>query len=246
MIHQLPSSLQSIKIGDSLITKTPSARNIGVMMDPTLCMDEHVKTICRSCYASIRDISRIRRYLTEDATIQLVIAFVISKLDTNNALLNGIADKHLDKLQRIQNTCAKLVKKSTSKSTRKIRMDLHWLPVKYRVQYKINVLTFKCLNDDDAPVYLRELLKIQHLPHETRSNGTMTLVRKTPKTETGARSFVHSAPSLWNALPVHLRLSPTLKYFKDHLKTHLFTQAFNTKQDEIKPQHHDLDINEFE
>ena len=79
-IGKIPDIMKSIEIGKDNIAMTSSARNIGVLMDSTLCMEAQVSSICRGCYLGIRDISRIRRYLTEDATTHLIIAYVMSKL----------------------------------------------------------------------------------------------------------------------------------------------------------------------
>ena len=59
MMKQIPPCLNSISIGDSVISKATSARNIGVIMDETLSMEQQVNNICRSCYLSIKNISPV-------------------------------------------------------------------------------------------------------------------------------------------------------------------------------------------
>ena len=100
-LDQVCEKLKCIQVGGESIAMSASARNIGVCMDSTLRMEEQVANICRACYGVIRDISRIRHYLTEEATKQLMIALVITKLDCNNALLYKISKTILSKLQLV-------------------------------------------------------------------------------------------------------------------------------------------------
>ena len=78
-------------------------RNLGVIFDSTLSMTNHISTICRTTYMHLHNISRIRRYLTPEATKSLVHALIMSRLDYGNALLAGLPLEHLKKFQRIQN-----------------------------------------------------------------------------------------------------------------------------------------------
>ena len=222
--------MKSIEIGKDNIAMTSSARNIGVLMDSTLCMEAQVSSICRGCYLGIRDISRIRRYLTEDATTHLIIAYVMSKLDCNNALLYKIRQALTTKLQVVQNNAARVIaKKKSYQSIREKRKDLHWLPVEYRIKYKINLMTYKCLHNL-APCYLSDLLQYK-VParNNMRSTEQHLLKENAPKTVAGDRAFANAAPVLWNQLPQDLRETNILSAFKTGLKTHLFKLAFKVK-----------------
>ena len=70
---------------------------------------KHVITVCRSAYLQLRNIGRIRTFLTADATKTLVNSLVTSKLDYCNSLLVGIPNSTLSKLQRVQNTAARII-----------------------------------------------------------------------------------------------------------------------------------------
>ena len=134
-------------------------------------------------------------------------------------------DKH--KLQRIQNVCARLILKVNSdEDTEEILKELHWLPIEQRIVFKINLLTYKCLNGD-ALEYMQEMLKLEKLGRSTRSEGTNKLEDKLITTKIGDRAFINAAPVLWNKLPPTIRLSSTLKQFKASLKTFLFKKALN-------------------
>ena len=134
--------------------------------------------------------------------------------------------KYLKKLQRIQDVCARLVMNTrTGVSTEDMKKALHWLPVEQRIIFKINLLTYKCLNHD-APQYLQDLLAVEQLGRSTRSESTCRLKESLVRKRHGDRAFRNAAPSLWNNLPPEIRLSSTINLFKRKLKTHLFRIAY--------------------
>ena len=141
-------------------------------------------------------------------------AFVTSKLDTCNSLLYGLPKSQLSRLQRIQNTAARIVTRSRREDhITPVLMNLHWLPVEQRIEYKILLLTFKALHGL-APGYLQQLIK-QYVPRrELRSMDKMTLYNPTANLKSyGYRSFQKAAPTLWNRLPQNITVS-TLSSFK--------------------------------
>ena len=203
------------------------ARNIGVTMDSKLDMTDHVKSICRAAYVQLRQIAQIRRYLTQEATTTLMLSLVMSKLDSLNALLYGLPDHLIHKLQLLQNQAAKIIfKKKKSDHVTPILIQLHWLPVKYRIQYKLLLLTFKCIQGK-APQYLTSLIELYTPPHALRSGNTVLLKEKKGRLKYyGDRAFSVAAPHLWNNLPQELRHCDTTESFKKELKTFFFRQAF--------------------
>ena len=105
---------------------------------------------------------------------------------------------------------------------------LHWLPVRQRISYKILVLTYKNLHGM-GPKYLSDLLQHRCTGRsELRSEKHQDLcVIPCTKAKTfEERSYSVAAPTLWNALPLHVREENTLLSFKSALKTHLFTKYF--------------------
>ena len=89
--HKLPLMKDiRITIGGSTMSSPSQVRNLGVILDSTLSMTNHISTICRTAYMHLHNISRIRRYLTPEATKSIVHVFIMSRLDYGNALLAGI------------------------------------------------------------------------------------------------------------------------------------------------------------
>ena len=166
--------------------------------------------------------------IDEGACKRLIHALVTSRLDYANALLQGLPCASTNKLQRVQNTAARMVSRSRKhEHITPVLIELHWLPVQYRVQFKILVYTYKAVHGL-GPMYLNELVTLYRPSRTLRSENGMLLEVSRKRTKTfGDRRFDKSAPTLWNGLPVSLRLSKTLDIFKSNLKTHLFKHAFN-------------------
>jgi hypothetical protein len=218
---------QTMNIGNAAVEVTQSARNLGVIFYSSLDMDKHVNNVCKRAFFEIRNISRIRKYLNDKAAVTLVHSFVTSKLDYCNALLYGLPDRLLQRLQRVLNCAARVVKriKKYDNITPTLK-DLHWLCVPERIQYKISLLTFKALHGL-APNYLRMLIACYKPERELRSTDANLLATPNVRLKSyGDRAFSKAAPECWNSLPFSLRSINDLEDFKRALKTHLFSKSF--------------------
>ncbi len=161
--------------------------------------------------------------MDNDTLNTLVHAFVTSRIDYSNALLYGLPDTMLSRVQRVQNCAAKIVTNGRKYDhVTPLLISLHWLPVRYRIMFKVICTVFKCLNGL-APSYLTDLI-CEYTPIRTlRSSGTRLV--ETPRSNRktwGDRSFRVAGPNLWNSLPVELRFVTDIKVFKAKLKTYLF------------------------
>ena len=154
-------------------------------------------------------------------------SLVVSRLlDYANALLFGITDVLIGKLQRVQNYAARLVVRCDRRDhITPVLKKLHWLPVKQRVTYKIILLTFRALNGL-APIYIIDMLHRHRPTRALRSANNNDLQVPSTSSRYGDRTFAASAPRLWNALPRELKIATSLISFKRLLKTHLFRFAY--------------------
>ena len=103
---------------------------------------------------------------------------------------------------------------------------LHWLPVKYRIRFKLCTITFKTFLFHQ-PTYLFNYLVPLQNSRLLRSSNTNMLTVPRFRTKWGSRAFAVAAPSTWNSLPVNLRTASTVTSFKKMLKTFLFDSAFH-------------------
>jgi hypothetical protein len=211
-------------IENASISFSQSVKNLGVVLEHDLSMKKQVLSVCRAAYMEIRRIGSVRHLLSTEATKTLVCAFVLSRLDYANSLLSGCPQYLLDKLQRVQNTGARLVAKTKRKDhISPVLQALHWLPVRDRVNYKILSVCHVSLSST-GPSYLSDLLHLYTPPRQLRSSSdTRILTIPSVRTKTfGQRSFAHQGPVLWNVLPRSLRHTESSVSFKHSLKTFLF------------------------
>ena len=146
-------------------------------------MERHVNSVCKSCFGQIRQISHIRQFLTTDATKSLVNSHVTSRLD----LLYGVPKTILNKLQNVQNTAARVVTRTSRFShITPILKELHWLPIQYRVQYKILTHTCKALHGQ-SPGYIKKLLNV-YMPRRYSRSQNNHLILEVPKSRTATYS----------------------------------------------------------
>ena len=133
-------------------------------------MNCHITDLCRAVYLEIRRLRHMSRYIDENSLKTLASSFILSKLDYCNSLFKNLNKCQIEKLQKLQNFAAKtIMKKSLYDHVTPCLVHLHWLPIKYRIDYKIAVLTFKCINGL-APDYLAELIQTYEPSRNLRSS----------------------------------------------------------------------------
>ena len=227
--QKMKTGISSVKVGDVAVTAVRNGRNLGVIFDECMNMKSHVNSICKSAFYKLKNISHIRKYLSTETTVMLVHAFITSNLDYCNSLLTGLPYSVLHKLQMVQNAAAKLVFRVRKYDhVTPLLKDLHWLPVIYRIEFKLLLLTFKCLHGK-GPEYLCTMLNPIERVRKLRSSSAVNLL-KVPRTKLvtcGDRAFSVIAPLLWNKLPDNVRAAKDVDSFKISLKTYLFKKAFN-------------------
>ncbi len=212
---------------DGCTVTSSTVKNLGVILDSNLSFENHISNVTKTAFFHLRNISKLRNMLSVSDAEKLVHAFMTSRLDYCNALLGGCPASSINKLQIVQNAAARVLTRSRKYDhITPILQSLHWLPIKFRISYKILLLAYKALNDL-APAYLTNLLSRYNPTRSLRSqNSGLLVVPRIAKSTKGGRTFSYLAPKLWNSLPENVRGSDTLSLFKSRLKTHLFSQAF--------------------
>ena len=166
-VHNLSKvNIPHIQVGDSEIQPVSVVRN---KLDETLSMRSHVNSLCSRAHFYLWNISKIRHLLDRRTTATLVQAYVTSRLDNWNALLCGLPQTMLSKVQRVQNAAARLVCLTGRREhITPVLKELHWLPVRQQISFKVLVLTYQALHGT-APRHMTDLLS-RYQP--TRSLGS--------------------------------------------------------------------------
>uniref|UniRef100_A0A8C6MFG0 Reverse transcriptase domain-containing protein n=1 Tax=Nothobranchius furzeri TaxID=105023 RepID=A0A8C6MFG0_NOTFU len=212
--------------GITLISEN-KARNLGVIFDQDMSFKSQVKQVCRISFFHLRNIAKIRSILSRSDAEKLVHAFITSRLYYCNSLLSGSPQNVVKSLQLVQNAAARVLMRIKKRDhISPVLASLHWLPVKFRIDFKILLLTYKALNNQ-APSYIIDLI-VSYVPNRAlHSQATgLLVVPRISKNRMGGRSFSYQAPLLWKQLPALAHEADTLSTFKIRLKTFLFDRAY--------------------
>ena len=219
----------NITIGNEIIHSAKVVKNLGVTLDAELSFRSHILNVIKVCRFHIRRAWQIRRFLNEEAAKRIMLATVMCRLDYCNSLLVNLPKKDIEKLQKIQNAAARLVTMTPkTESVRPVLKRLHWLPVAYRIKFKIAVIIHRCLYGT-APSYLRSMLTRYVANRNLRSStqcGIDLVVPRAKQKTVGNRAFCIAGPTLWNELPSSIRSIESNNIFRTKLKTPLFRMCF--------------------
>jgi hypothetical protein len=212
---------------NTLIRPSKEARNLGVFMQSNMSIDRHISHVRKTCQFHLRNIYQLKAVIPKEALPKVIYAYINSRYDFCNSLLSGATEKQIQKIQLIQNSCARILtnRPRTESITAQLR-DLHWLPVKFRVKFKLLVMAHKVVYDEQYPAYID--LRCRNPTRTTRSSSYVQLVSSySPRLKSvGGRSVTQQMIRTWNELPGSIRMEENLMKFRSLVKTYLFTQAF--------------------
>ena len=223
----------SITICGTVLDCSSQVKDLGIIFDRVLLLRQHVSYTSKMCRFYLRNISRIRKYIPQDISVVLIKSLVMSRLDYSNGLLYELHKCTVSGLQAVQNSAAHIVTQERLRhhdSMSYALMELHWLPVDKRIEYKLLLYTYNALHDL-APGYLCKLV-VPYEPQRVLRSAESNLLTVPPGKpgKYGSRSFVRASANLWNSLrgerATWLKNSPTVESFKINLKTYHFCDRF--------------------
>ena len=130
--------IDTILISDVRIQPSSIIKSLGVTLDQQLTFDQQVDKVCKACHFHIRALGHVRTSLPDVVTKTVACSIVNSRLDYCNSLLAGTSVSNLAKLQRVQNTLARVVlRRGKYDHISSALAELHWLPVKQRITFKL-------------------------------------------------------------------------------------------------------------
>jgi hypothetical protein len=213
--------ISGVILEDSCIRFVESAKNLGIIIDSTLSFEEQIRKLVKSCFITIRQLSKVKVFLSQQQLQILVSSLIFTLLDYCNSLYYGLPAGTIKKLQHVQNCAARLVWKKKipfNSSIDHVFHSLHWLKIKFRIIYKIIWLVYCCLHNK-APEDVSALITY------AQSDRTMKLRETRVNNSYGERAFSHTGPKLWNLLPQEITQEHELLAFKQKLKSFLMTRG---------------------
>ena len=124
-------------------------RILGITLDSRLSLDEHISVLSKSCFYHIYALRHIRSNLTLDCSKNIACSLVGCRLDYANSILVGISVKNIFGFNVCKARSLVLLRKRGRISISKTLQELHWLPIKWRINYKVATLTYKLLESDE-------------------------------------------------------------------------------------------------
>uniref|UniRef100_A0A3B3CT04 Reverse transcriptase domain-containing protein n=1 Tax=Oryzias melastigma TaxID=30732 RepID=A0A3B3CT04_ORYME len=169
------SKTESIVFGDTSTADSTTVRNLGVIFDSCFKFDKQIDNVVKMSFYHLRLLAKAKLSLSRRDLETAIHAMITSRIDYCNSLYFGVTQRSLNRLQLVQNAAARLL---TGTSRREhitpVLKSLHWLPVHFRIQFKLLLFFFKALHGL-APVYLTELLNVRSHSRVLRSTNQYLL-----------------------------------------------------------------------
>ncbi len=139
-----------IKVNAYIVSRGQTTKNqvkhIGVILKTNLSFSSHVKAVTKSA-CHLKNIARIRSFVCSQDLEKLVHAFITSRVGYCNGHLTGLPKKTVRQLQLTQNAAARILTRTRKPEyITPVLGSLHWLPVTFRIDFKLLLLTYKSLN----------------------------------------------------------------------------------------------------
>jgi len=136
-LHWLPVEhrvTSNVAVAGVYLIPVKVVESLGVIFDDRLTFDAHVPAVCKACNCHIWALRHIRHLLTQDIANTLACSIVGARIDYCNSILYGAPTSSIIKLQRLQNSLARVVLQQPRRThAEPLQRSLHWLPIDYRV-----------------------------------------------------------------------------------------------------------------
>ena len=222
-------NIPTVNVAGAIVSISDHIKLVGITLDSRLTFDTHISALSKSCYFHIRALCHIRPALTTDSAKSIACSLIGCHLDYAHANLVGISDKNMKRLQRIQNTLAQVVTRQRGRiSISKTFKELHWLPVKLRIDFKVATVTYKLLESNE-PAFLRSRISLRVPRCSLWSSADDRRLDEHPTRTASALGHFSALPRPpgWNALPYDIQESSSVSVIKSKLKAHYFQLAFS-------------------
>ena len=199
--HQYLIPTEAVHISNTSVLPICSVRDLGVYIDADTAIKSHVTATIKVCFAARRQIHSVLHSLPQDASLTLISVLMVNKVDYCNSVLASISGRLVDSLQSILNAAVRLVfsVKKSEPILPQLR-EIHWLRVPERIQFRLCVVLYRCLQGT-APPYLAESLhrttEVTVSCHLRSADTSSLLVPSTRRATNGDCTISVAAPRLW-------------------------------------------------
>ena len=213
-----------ITVNGTRIQQVTSIRYLGIHLDSKLSWGNHTTEVCKTIAPKVGLLKRLKHMLPVESLINVYQSVVQSHIDYCLPVWGYACDVHINKVQRLQNRAARIIKVNYSREIRGIELvgQLGWFNVKERRDYCTALTVFKSINGL-SPVYMNDLFTFTRdiIERNTRSAEIGDLYVPTTVKHVYQQSIQYNGAKMWNALPQRVRNSSTLPDFKMSLKKYI-------------------------
>jgi len=140
-------SSAAVRVGENYVLPSTTVRDLGVLIDSNVAMRSQVSRTVSGCFAVLRKLRSIRCSVSDSVFHSLVVSLVMPRLNYCNATLTGLPASQLSQLQSVLNAAARLIHRSSRyEHVTPMLRELHWLQSPERIDFKLAVLTYRCLH----------------------------------------------------------------------------------------------------
>ena len=195
----------NVEIDAKLITKVKEAKLLGVIIDEHLSWSNHIGDLSKKISSAIGALKRIRPYISKRTALQIYQALILPHFDYCSSVWGDCNLTLGNKLQKLPNRAARAITRSNYDTSATFYLTT-------RRQKLKAILIFKTSNGL-TPAYLQNSFSTRSTQYNLR-NVESKLELPLLRTNYGKRAFCYSGALLWNSLPISLRQSDSLEYFK--------------------------------
>ena len=208
----------SINLVSNQIELIHKAKYLGLLVKEDLSWDDHILQLCKSMNYYVHVLRRLNKIFPKQLLIRVYKSYMQSKLDYGLSIWECTTEGNLDRVQKIQNFCARIICKNYDYINRRgidLVESLAIQTIRQRRDYFLSVLMFKHIHGL-APHYLcNDVTMIADVhDYNTRSSENRNLYEPKCNKELCKRSFAYQGSTLWNDLPDEVKESGSLEGFK--------------------------------
>ena len=221
-LSTLPDTLE-LSINNESINRVSSVKLLGVFIDENLTWQTHIDKLSENIASGIGAIKRIRPFVPPGTLLYIYSALIQPHFDYCNLVWGNCGKTLSDRLQKLQNRAARLLKSSSYDADAKgLIRQLGWKDLCAQRQIQKALMVYRSLNGLVPECLSSKFLKRNGTRYSLRESENK-LVVPLPRTNYLKNSFSYSGAALWNSLPCNLRMIKSLNQFKKQISTVITT-----------------------
>ena len=186
-----------------------------------MLFDDHINHISRKVNGILIALNRIKDSLDKTSRITIVQSLSISIINYCLRVWGMTTKEQIERVQKLQNFAARVAHGEVRKYDHitPIIKELGWLKIENKIMYDMCIFTYRVCNNL-LPEWLFSFPAVQELNTRTTRQSSKLFVPRT-RTDMGGKAITVKGPRIWNTVPASIQSQPTLKAFKNKLKSYL-------------------------